>query len=237
MTYSLLVSESKFSGSTLKSFSLGNVFIYSAWASPSELVSQLEPGTKAWSIGISDEGELLNPVGDIDVLKPITQEGRIQVCQNAGIKCRKELVGRLRDVIAASGIEESLFFSSVEEDAWDDVFTWRADFDLIHVSEGQVSFCSSELWTSIFDESSGEMRTVAVQNGNSRLASIACQLEPELLAEVMICYIADGTPVTKGNNELDSGLYIGPRNYIVIELEADGGYEHFRLDRDGGEDL
>jgi len=238
VVYSLLVSESKYSGSSLKSLSLGDVFIDVAWGSPSALVSQLEPGTKAWSIGISDQGELLNPVGDVTALKSIfMSEGLLQVSQNAGIKCRKGMVGQVKEAIVASGIDESLFFSSVEEDEWDDVFTWRADFDLIHASEDGVSFDNSELYTSIFDESSCELHTVAVENGNSRLASVVLNLDPDLLAEAMICYVADGTPVIKGNNELDSGLYIGPRNYILLEAETGDGFVHFRLDSNGLEDL
>jgi hypothetical protein len=240
VTYSLLVSRSKFLGSSLKSISLGDVFIYVAWGSPGTLIAQLEPGIKAWSIGISDEGELLNPVGDIDALKPIFMgQGLIQVSQNAGIKCKKGVVNRVKDAIAASGIEERLFFSSVEEDEWDDIFTWRADFDLINQNEDDLTFDSSELYTSIFDEDSGELRTVAVENGNSRLASVVLRLGPDLLAKSMICYVADGSPVTKGNDGIDTGLYIGPRNYIIIEAEAEDGeeYAHFRLDCNGVEDL
>jgi hypothetical protein len=55
----------------------------------------------------------------------------------------------------------------------------------------------------------------------------------------MICYVADGSPVTKGNDGIDTGLYIGPRNYMIIEAEAEDGeeYAHFRLDCNGVEDL
>ena len=116
MTYSLLVSESKFSGSSLKSLSLGDVFIDVASGSPGALVSRLEPGTKAWSIGISDQGELLNPVGDVNALKSIfMHEGLLQVSQNAGIKCRKGMVGRVKEAIVASGIDESSFFHALRK--------------------------------------------------------------------------------------------------------------------------
>jgi hypothetical protein len=238
MSYSLLVSTTTYSGSTIKDILLDDLFICVAWGRPGELISQLDPGTNAWSIGISDEGELLNPVGDIAILKAIFMlQGRLQVSQNAGIKCRKEIASRLQDAITAAGIEASSFFSSIEEDEWDDIVTWRADFDLINGSEDSVSFDSSELFTAIYDDDSGELRTVPVRNGNSRLAAVTLYLDADLLEKTLICYVADGTPVTKGNPDLDDGLYIGPRSYIVLEIEADGGFENFRLDQNGFEDL
>jgi hypothetical protein len=238
VTYSLLVSESAFSGSALKEVLLDKLFIYVAWGEPGEIYSQLTSGTKAWAIGISDDGILLNPAGEVDALMSIfINQGRVQVSQNAGIKCFKGISLEVRRVIAASGIEESSFFSSVEEDEFTGILTLRADFDLIISDEGGVSFNTSNLYTSIFDDETGELSAVCVGDGNSRLASVAFQLDADLLRKSMICYVADGTPVTKGDSSLDDGLYIGPRNYIVLEIEAGGDYVHFRLDQDGFEDL
>jgi len=238
VAYSLLVSESAFSGSALKEVLLEKLFIYVAWGEPGEIYSQLTPGTKAWAIGISDDGMLLNFAGEVDTLGPIfTSQGRVQVCQNAGIKCLKDISHEVRKAIAASGIEESSFFSSVEEDEFTGILTLRADFDLINSGESGVSFNTSNLYTAIYDDESGELSTVCVGDGNSRLASVAFQLDADLLRKAMICYIADGTPVSKGESNLDDGLYIGPRNYIVLEIEAGGDYVHFRLDQDGFEDL
>lgn len=238
VTYSLLVSESAFSGSALKEVLLDKLFIYVAWGEPGKIYSQLSPGTKAWAIGISDDGMLLNPVGEVDALGPLfMNQGRVQVSQNAGIKCVKDISHEVRKAIAASGIEESSFFSSVEEDEFAGILTLRADFDLINSGEGGVSFNTSNLYTYIYDDESGELSTVCVGDGNSRLASVAFQLDADLLRKSMICYVADGTPVTKGDSNLDDGLYIGPRNYIVLEAEAGSDYVHFRVDQDGFEDL
>ena len=129
MSYSLLVSTTTYSGSTIKDILLDDLFIYVAWGRPGELISQLDPGTNAWSIGISDEGELLNPVGDIAILKAIFKlHGRLQVSQNAGIKCRTEIAYRWQDVITAAGIEASSFLSDIEKDAWDDIVIGKTEF-------------------------------------------------------------------------------------------------------------
>ncbi len=238
MAYSILVSKTKFGGSALKQVLLDELFIYVAWGSPEEIFSTLAPSTEAWSAGISDDGRLLNSVGNVDVLASIfSKDGRLQVCQNAGIKCKKEFSSKVRNAIAEAGIIESAFFSSIEDDDYENVLTLRADFDLIRVEADGLSYDSTSLQTTIYDEQSGDLNVVSVGDGNSKLANVAIRLDADTLDSAMICYIADGSPVAKGNKEMDDGLYIGPRNYIIFEAEAGGDYVNFRVDQDGVEDL
>jgi hypothetical protein len=180
-----------------------------------------------WSIGIDQYGAIHGPVGPTDLLKLMSDASiYLQLNQDYGIACSATGLASLIRAFEANSFELSRVFDDLEQSS-------------CITSSG---ICIFRGWLNSLDIGSTDPydadRAIEV---NSVLETIAQDLDPESSEEFLICYnsVKEGfLPVRLGNNSLDQGPFIGPRNQLFIGLDclSDWNKGNIKIDESGFEE-
>lgn len=180
-----------------------------------------------WSIGIDQYGAIYGPIGSTNILKLMSDASiYLQLNQDYGIACSATGLEALVGAFEANDLELSNVFDDLEQSSCitsDGICIFRGWLSLLDI--GQDDPCNME-------------RAFEV---NSCLEAVAQKLEPDTSGEFLICYnsVNEGfSPTRIGNDNLDQGPFIGPRNQLLIGLDCISDWEkgNLKLDETGFEE-
>ena len=180
-----------------------------------------------WSIGIDQYGAIHGPIGSINILKLMSDASiYLQLNQDYGIACSATGLEALIRAFEANDLEISRIFDDLEQSS-------------CITSSG---ICIFRGWLSLLDI--GQDVPYNVERAlevNNCLEAVAEKLEADASGEFLICYNSANEgffPTRIGNDNLDQGPFIGPRNQLLIGLDCISDWDkgNLKLDETGFEE-
>ena len=180
-----------------------------------------------WSIGIDQYGALHGPIGSTNILKLMSDASiYLQLNQDYGIACSATGLEALIRAFEANNLEISHVFDDLEQSSSitsSGICIFRGGLSLLDIDQ---------------DDPYNVERALEV---NSCIEAVAKKLEADTSGEFLICYnsVNEGFfPTRIGNENLDQGPFIGPRNQLLIGLDCISDWDkgNLKLDETGFEE-
>jgi hypothetical protein len=180
-----------------------------------------------WTIGIDQYGAIHGPIGANNILKLMSDASiYLQLNQDYGIACSASGLQALIRAFEANNLEISQIFDDIEQSS-------------CITSSG---ICIFKGWLSLLDiEQDDPYNVERPLEVNNCIEAVAQKLEADASGEFLICYNSakEGfLPTRIGNDNLDQGPFIGPRNQLLIGLDCISDWDkgNLKLDETGFEE-